>query len=268
MRSATLWLRTTRPSTSCRNSRELAVAPRVKFLLALLLLSASCLAEETSVAVRGRDYAFLKALFLALIHLTSPLFRPWLKKRLHLVGGFGAGMAVSYVFIHLLPEVGEVEFELGKYIYVVVLLGFLFYLYLNRPERSRGLSLGGYWFYNWLLIYSMPTALGFSLAHSLLIAVAVVLHLLHQDFEYGHRDGDSFDRRWRYALALAPLLGALTRHLYLVESPGAVLTALMAGALMYTSFGELLGEEGESDARSFMVGVVSYTVLLIGADLI
>lgn len=213
-----------------------------------------------------QDYAFLKALFLALIHLVAPAFRPWLKDRIHLVGGFGAGMAVSYVFIHLLPEVGEVEFELGKYIYVLVLLGFMVYLYLNKPERSRSLSLGGYWIYNWLLIYSLPTTLSFSWAHSILIAVSVTLHLLHQDFEYGHHDGEAFDRRWRYALAIAPLIGALTRHLYMAESPGAILTALMAGALMYTSFGELLGEDGEADARIFLVGVVSYTLILIGAD--
>lgn len=188
-------------------------------------------AEEAAeaTAASGPDYAWLKAGFLVVLHLVSPALRPWLKKHMKVVGGFGAGMAISYVYIQLLPELSEQQHELGKFIYALVLVGFLLYLALERTDDASGLSVGGFWLYNWLLVYSLPPSESFSLVHSLLVATAVALHLLHQDFEFGHHNPEAFDKRWRYLLALAPLAGALSRHLYMSEHPGALLTALMAG---------------------------------------
>jgi hypothetical protein len=82
------------------------------------------------------DWALVVAALLALVHLAAPLYRERLRKHSKAVGSLGGGMAVTYVFLQLFPELRGDETILGRRIHLIVLLGFLAYYGI---EHSFGL---------------------------------------------------------------------------------------------------------------------------------
>src|SRR4051812_6081849 len=95
--------------------------------------------------------AFFATLFLMIFHLASP----WIAKSLSGDGrifvSFAAGVAVAYVFIHMLPNLVEYNKPIGRFlitkqwltpftellIYIISLFGFLIYYGLDLlAERS------------------------------------------------------------------------------------------------------------------------------------
>ncbi len=229
-----------------------------------LLCSSQAWGAELVDLERPQDYAHVMAVFLAVVHLAAPFFKARFEKNERALTGFGAGMAISYVFLQLLPELGNGEHELGRFLYLLVLIGFLAYLGLHRRSGFRIQSLPGFWLYSWLLVYSMPLVEGGGVLHAVLVAMALMLHLAHSDFELARKD-PNFNRRTRYILASAPLVGALCRHLFMDQHPGLLLIALTAGALMYSTFEELLTKLDRLETKSFLLGVVLYSLLLTAA---
>jgi drug/metabolite transporter (DMT)-like permease len=97
--------------------------------------------------------ALLSALFLSVLHLLAPRIRKLPLVPEHVTASFAGGIAVAYVFLHLLPElaegnerVGELLDEqgprsplLGLEIFLVALVGFTVFYGLERlAERHRG----------------------------------------------------------------------------------------------------------------------------------
>ena len=102
--------------------------------------------------------ALLSALVLAALHLAAPRIRKLPLVPEHVTASFAGGVAVTYVFLHLLPELSEGsrrvrevlgdESErtplLGLEIFAVALSGFLLFYGLERlAERHRQDAGGG-----------------------------------------------------------------------------------------------------------------------------
>lgn len=144
------------------------------------------------------------AVILAVLHLAAPRIRglPFVPERF--IGSFAGGLAVAYVFLHLLPEiaagneaVGEALsdvidptplMELG--IFFVALVGFAFFYGLERLATKHGedirggggapgvywLHLGSFLVYNGLITYSMALRVRTGLLFALMFTVAMGLH--------------------------------------------------------------------------------------------
>jgi hypothetical protein len=97
-------------------------------------------------------FALLSTLILAALHLLAPHIRRLPIVPEYATASFAGGLAVAYVFLHLLPELAEGNAELaevlgdqgqrtpllGLEIFLVALLGFLIFYGLERlAERSR-----------------------------------------------------------------------------------------------------------------------------------
>ena len=104
----------------------------------LSALKTSCKSINQLLISAHIDHVWIKALVLVAIHLAAPLMRPWLKNKERVINAFGGGLAISYVFLHLLPEVAEGKEHLGMYSFFIVLCGFVFFYLANvLAKRSN-----------------------------------------------------------------------------------------------------------------------------------
>lgn len=242
----------------------------------VLAHSADELAELHSSHYAMMGWAGLVALVICVVHLTSPRLRPFLGKHEAAASSLAGGMAVAYVFVHLMAELEEGRECVGERIHFIVLAGFLAFYGFEHVIRKKfssqasgmtfRLRLLFAWAYSWLVIYAMPPEVKASGLHTLPILAAIGLHLLYTDFELGSSHPGEFDSWGRYALATAPIVG------WLVDSftpPVDVLchvgTAILAGAIIYNVFKRELPEHKKSSFLLLLVGVLAYLAFDVAA---
>lgn len=235
--------------------------------------------------------ALVIAVALAGLHLAAPSIR-----RLPLVpesatGSFAGGLAVTYVFLHLLPEIAEGNQAVGEAlsnvitpsplldlgIFLVALIGFtLFYglerLADSRDDRAVGrspigvyvLHLGSFAIYNFLITYTMALRLRTGVAFAVLFTVAMGLHFVLTDRGLEEHYPSRFDLRGRLVLAAALLFGWLAEALLAPTSTllVALLTALLGGSILLNVFKDEIPSNRCSSFGWFLVGLVLYAAML------
>ena len=222
------------------------------------------------------NWTMVFAVTIAAAHIVSPKMRQVIESHEHQFGSFGGGMAAGYVFVHLFPELDAGHDFIGDRIDGVVLIGLLMYygaeVYLARkrlkhPETEGkhgfGIEISLGWVYTWLILYSLPDELtenGLTLVPGL---IAVILHLVFSDSHLGKSYPKRFDGYGRFVLASAALAGWATDLFYFEDDPliSDVLTALLAGSVVYKLFKHEMPDGNKSSFGWFLVGTVSFTAL-------
>lgn len=227
---------------------------------------------------------------LAGLHLAATRIRklPFVPEKV--TGSFAGGLAVAYVFLHLLPEIAEGNEAIGElledrievtplfdlFIFVVALTGFTIFYGLDRQatrrrEQKRAdsaavfwLHLGAFAIYNTLITYTMALRVETGVLFAILFATAMGLHFVltdrHLEEHYPHR----FAASGRLVLAGALLLGWLLSAVFAPTSTVvvAILTALLGGSVLLNVFKEELPSNRGSSFPWFLAGLVLYSVLL------
>ena len=147
--------------------------------------------------------ALAATLFLILFHYLSPWFANLLPGNGRVFVSFAGGVAVAYVFLHMLPDLVEYNKPIGQFlinnqwltpftellIYFVALLGFLIYYGFDLvAERYRdtghddgmiyGLHLTMFCLYNFLITYTMSLRALSSITATVLFTFAMALHFV------------------------------------------------------------------------------------------
>lgn len=236
--------------------------------------------------------ALVISLLLAALHVAAPRIRrlPLVPERV--TGSFAGGLAVAYVFLHLLPELAEGNEAIGEAlsdvleptplldlgIFLVALAGFAAFYGLERLARSRAATAGGarepagvYWLhlgsfmiYNALITYTMALRLRTGVAFAVLFALAMGLHFVLTDRSLEEHYPRRFPRSGRALLAAALLLGWGLDALFAPTSTVvvALLTALLGGSILLNVFKEELPSTGRSSYGWFLTGLAFYAALL------
>lgn len=238
------------------------------------------------------------AVVLAGLHLLAPRVHtlPGVPQRA--IGSFAGGLAVAYVFLHLLPELAEGSAAVGEVlgdgveatplldlgIFLVALVGFTVLYGLERLAVRSGSPraeavpddedppAGVYWLhvstfavYNGLITYTMPLRFRTGVTFALLFAVAMGLHFVLTDRALSEHYRRRFRRHGRYLLSGALLVGWLAAALLAPTSSLVVvlLTALLGGGILLNVFKEELPNVGRrSSFPWFVAGLVLYASLL------
>ncbi len=225
------------------------------------------------------------------LHLAAPRIRRLPLVPEHASASFAGGMAVAYVFLHLLPElaggseaVGELLHDvvpvtplLDLGIFLVALAGFTAFYDLERlAQRSRAdrggepragvfrLHLGAFVVFNGLITYMMLLRLRTGVVFGLLFALAMALHFVLTDRSLEEHYPSRFDRRARYLLSGALFAGWLLGWLLAPTSTILVslLTAGLSGSILLNVFKEELPSGRRSSFVWFLGGLVLYAALL------
>ncbi|AHY46200.1 Hypothetical Protein RradSPS_0917 [Rubrobacter radiotolerans] len=197
------------------------------------------------------------------------------------------GVAVAYVFVHLMPKlaaeqerlqgaVGEDFGFLEYHVYLVSLVGLMvFYglerwILLSRKGSARARA-GAFWLhvasfgaYNVLIGYLLIHRDETGLPDLLFYAVAMALHFAVNDFGLRRHHGRLYDRFGRWVLAAAVLAGwAVGASVEISDAWIAVLIAFLGGAVIFNVLKEELPEERESRFGPFLAGAGFYAALLL-----
>ncbi|HEX8105061.1 MAG TPA: hypothetical protein VF533_20745 [Solirubrobacteraceae bacterium] len=228
-------------------------------------------------------------LALAVLHLLAPRIRrlPFVPERA--MGSFAGGIAVAYVFLHLLPELVEGNEAIGEAlrdvvdptplldlaIFAVALLGFVVFYGLERLARDRAdredeggpvfaLHLGSFLVYNGLITYTMPLRIRTGVAFAALFTVAMGLHFVLTDRGLEEHYPRRFARAGRPLLAVALLAGWALVAIFAPSSTVLVslLTAFLGGSILLNVFKEELPSNRGSSFLWFTIGLGLYSALL------
>ncbi len=231
----------------------------------------------------------LIAVGMALTHLFSVklLFlsgiprSPWLSA--------AGGISVAYVFLHVLPELGERQGAIEEagglglaflehHVYVMALVGLGLFYGLERAAKSArdqddGGSKGALVFWLHMASFSVYNALiGYLLLHRetpglqslLFYSLALILHFVVNDYGLREDHKGAYDRLGRWILAAAIFVGwgvGLVSEIH--EAALAVLFAFLAGGIVLNTLKEELPKERKSRFWAFALGGGAYAILLL-----
>lgn len=195
------------------------------------------------------------------------------------------GVAVAYVFLHLLPELNEyqeqLEGHLGdglfasveNHILVVSMIGLAAFYGLERlaTQMSRRGSGSVFWIHMALFVF-YNFSIGYVLAESAfdnawtmtLYFFALGIHFITVDQGLRHHHKAMYDREGRLLLSLSVLAGwGVGAFSALDELTLSIIVAFLAGGIILNVMKEELPEERDSSFRAFAVGLVGYSLLLL-----
>ncbi len=203
------------------------------------------------------------------------------------------GIAVAYVFLHLLPELSEYQEQLqGKlgeslhflehHIYIIAMLGLAIFYGLeqlaasskkrNEKEgREAKASAGVFWLhigsfavYNAIIGYLLLKGEYQTHWGMIFYFVAMGVHFITNDKGLRATHKEDYDRYGRWLLAASILVGWLAGVLFEVNDVLiSVLSAFLAGGVVLNVMKEELPEERESSFPAFFAGLIGYSVLLL-----
>lgn len=235
--------------------------------------------------------ALAAAVALTLVHLTAGRLRflegvprsRWLS--------LAGGVSVSYVFVHLLPELqqGQAAFDergwlpfLERHVWLLALAGLaVFYglerLALSSRERNRDesgddstgsaafwVSIGSFGLYNALIGYLLLDREDDGASALITFAFAMAVHFLVTDYSLRGHHKQAYARSGRWLVSLALLAGwAVGLVAELSAAAIAIPLAFLGGGVILNVLKEELPSERQSRFVPFVGGATAYAVLLL-----
>ncbi len=233
--------------------------------------------------------AFAATLVLMFFHYLSPWFANHMPGNGRVFVSFAGGVAVAYVFLHMLPDLVEYNKPIGIFlidnqwltpftellIYIVALFGFLIYYGFDLlAERSRAgdddenvyvLHLSMFCLYNFLITYTMSLRALASITATILFTFAMALHFVLTDRKFSRFYQTRFNRLGRFILILALFVGWICSVIF--DPVNVLIVALMvaflAGSVLLNVFREELPTTGLASYYWFSLGVLLIMGILL-----
>lgn len=204
------------------------------------------------------------ALALALAHLLAGRMRflevvprsAWLSA--------AGGIAVAYVFVHLLPELGDTHARGGEEVWLLALGGLaLFYAVEQHSsaERPRAfeLSMATFAVYNALIGYLLARGQ----EQLALFTAALGVHFVVNDAALRRRHREAYDRFGRWLLTGAILAGWGAGQLAEISERGiGFVIAFVGGGVILNTIKEELPGDRRARVAPFLAGAAAYAALL------
>jgi hypothetical protein len=206
----------------------------------------------------------------------------------------GAGATAAYVFVRMMPELGEAQAAFltasagvalpapELRVYAAALVGFtVFYGLENLVTWSRDradgdaghrvwsdpvflLHVGGFALYAWLVSYLMVRGISEKQAPIALYAIAMGLHFIGVDHALLREHGAEYTRVGRFVLAAATLAGWSIGNLTEIsQTTITTMLGLISGGVVMNSMVMELPTEKDGRFWPFVGGAVAYTMLLV-----
>ena len=206
---------------------------------------------------------------------------------------FAGGMAIAYVFAHLLPELSARQYDvarsawlrplaLDEAIYLMAMVGLIGFYGLAHfaehvakrgppdtgdPQAHAGvfwLNIGAFALYNLLIGYLVHHREDPNRAGLLLFTVAMLCHIVVNDFGLRRLHGDHRERVGRWLLALTIVVGWLIGLQTRISAASiGLLYGFLSGGIILNTMKEEVPPEHQSHFLPFVGGAVAYTILLL-----
>ena len=239
---------------------------------------------------------FFLALIFFFIHSYSSIYFLRLTKRKYFWLSFSGGISVSYVFIHIFPELSDAQNEIMKmqnpivdfldyHIYLISLIGFILFYGLdsaakvskanNKKNNNKDYAEGNVFLVHLISFAIYNFQIGYFLLHRetpglkslLFFFVAMATHIMVNDYSLRNHFKHSYLNSGRWILSGAVLLGWLCGVFFDVPNVVVdIMFAFVAGGMILNIIKEELPDERQSKFFGFASGCVVYSVLLLVID--
>ena len=225
--------------------------------------------------------SFFAILLFALVHLGVPKVRQlgWVSKGRFL--SFGGGVALSYVFIDLLPKLGKSDalvqaalqgsfpyFE--RHVFVLTLLGFLLFFLADRTHSPEGkkkklcLCLSSYALFNFLIGYAVADSYNPEVQPLGLFTFAMALHYFTNDYSLSESHDKTYRTTGKWLLIISLFLGWVTGLMTDLPSTGvALISAFIGGGVILNVTRHELPSNKPNNTKVFLFSALGYTILLL-----
>lgn len=204
------------------------------------------------------------------------------------------GISVAYIFIQVFSELQEYQESVGeevlnwgiiegRHTYLFALIGLTVFYGLERLAKESGQStrnpsdgekeqnLQVFWLhiasfsvYNFLIGYLLHNRAEYSTNSLMLFTIAMAFHLIVNDHGLEDHYRQAYEKRGRWILVAALVLGWLTGALtHIPEEYIGVIFSFIAGGVIMNVMKEELPQERDSNYMAFAAGVVFYSLLLL-----
>jgi hypothetical protein len=204
---------------------------------------------------------------------------------------FAGGVSLSYVFLHLIPELEDQRVDISEHfrniltlhselVYLIALVGATLFFGLHRQthsdERSEEraltrifdftfwISIGSFAVYNALITNSIHERARIDFGAVLIFILAMTMHFLVNDYAMRRKFYAAYQHTGRWMLALAILVGWLTG--FMIDTgdvPFLIILAFLAGGTVIHVLSEELPEERGSSFMTFLTGAAVYSAVLL-----
>lgn len=233
--------------------------------------------------------ALLATLILMFFHYVAPLLKKYLSDKSRAFTSFTGGMAVSYVFLDMLPNLVEYNKPIGEYliahqaltpftevsIYIAALFGFVIYYgieihAIKDQENGKGynqiiynLHLAMFCLYNFLITYTMGLRAQLSIAGTLLFTLAMAFHFIITDKKFSRLYPYKFTHTGRFILMLFLFIGWICTIIFDPVNVlfAAFMLAFLAGSILLNVFREELPDAKAVNFHAFTLGVLLISLL-------
>lgn len=225
--------------------------------------------------------ALLSVVVFALIHLSANMGLQLEKLSKGKFLSASGGIAISYVFVDILPKLCETNVLLKtsgifpyieKHVFLMALTGFLLFFIVERisakdhPNRSYRLSFGSYALFNFFIGYAVVDIDNPEVRPLSLFTVAMGLHFFINDYNLTRAHEGEYDQTGRWLLVGCLFLGWFTGLWTTIPAPGIALVSAFigGGVIMSVTSHELPSHHvGERSLTAFLVAAVFYTIILL-----
>ncbi|MBX3158897.1 MAG: hypothetical protein KF773_23225 [Deltaproteobacteria bacterium] len=216
----------------------------------------------------------------ATLHVTAGLLHRGVLERPTWLS-VASGLAVAYVFVHLLPELAETQARflearpvrslvwLQSHVYLAALVGVLLALGLDRATAHPGEQRARFWLHTGsFALYNLLVgglALRVTNVPTLILAViAFGAHFLVNDHGLQVEYGRAYTRFGRWLLAAAIVVGwAIALATRPPPAVVVVLLGLLSGSIILNVLKDELPGRREGRFLAFVLGAIGYALLLL-----
>lgn len=184
---------------------------------------------------------------------------------------FAAGLSVSYIFLHLFPQIYLAAHEVPRLIFMAMLAGFvvyhatekLIYQYAPRDEVINDIELEHsitMFFYHFAIGIVFLSLIRQTVLDGILFFIPVSLHVIINALPHAHRFQKISVKAF---FSSAPLLGVILA--LMVPIPPviyALLFGIVAGLLLFVEAREVVPRRRAESIVWFLIGVVAYGFLI------
>ncbi|MBH0161566.1 ZIP family metal transporter [Fictibacillus sp. 26RED30] len=240
--------------------------------------------------------SFIFVIGFALVHLSSKYLSFIKDSPRSKFLSFSGGVAVAYVFLHLLPDLNYYQQKVGEslkkgighyvedHIYLIAMLGLVLFYGLERLVKNSkkkkdaqsnseevAVSSGVFWIhvtsfflYNAVIGYLLIREEYETKWGMFFFFLALSIHFVANDHGLRKDHKQKYDKYGRALLTVAILIGwavgAITVVHVLIES---ILVALLAGGIILNVLKEELPENQESSFVAFIAGLTGFSILMM-----
>ncbi|MBU9712146.1 hypothetical protein [Evansella tamaricis] len=227
--------------------------------------------------------AFIMGFAFIIIHLTANEVLPSNRIQRLRWFSFSGGLAVSYVFVYVLPSLHKEQVLVKKYtdyltmeseLYFIGLLGVLMFYGIQKMVRKADREGDGkkhttlfymqivfFAIYNMLVAY-ITVSSNVMGVQAVFYGLAIGLHFIAIAHDMWREYGEVYNKIGRYILVIGIIAGwIMGMRVALSPLTQSIIFAFISGAMILNVLKYELPPDGEAHFPTFAIGVISYTTI-------